>query len=328
MKVIFVGAYYYEGPVRHCYRIFEIYKAIGNISQTIGIEVKYFVKHNEVIPLHSTIAEENLNVELEDCDLLFIWNGGTNRGREITDKCRDRGIPVYFSELGWLPQQGTFYFDRKGVNYESSILDWKYRDITPHEREFLNIRLAYYHKFLAPRTGIKEDGDYVFVPLQDETDSQIIHFSPHIKKMQQLVDYISAFIPGKIIFKIHPRFDPGELIIPVHCKLYRSCTTHDFLERAQYVVTINSTVGIEALTYYKPVITLGNAFYEGRGITCKADSDAGFKEAIKWASQGQASRGVIESFLCYLFSRQWYSADLANPEKVFTLIEGITDLET
>lgn len=327
MKIIFVGAYYYQGPVRHLYRIFEIYKALGSVFESQGIETKYFVKHNEVIPSHQTIKEVELEHELEQCDLLFIWNGGMAQGQEITAKSRQLGVPIYFSELGWLPQRGTFYFDKKGVNYNSSILDWRFTPLTNEDQCFLNIHLSYYQQVLAKKTGLQEAGEFVFVPLQDERDSQITNFSDRIKTNQQLIDYICAFIPGKVVFKTHPKYDPGDLIIPERCKLYRQGSTHDFLKDANYIVTINSTVGIEALSYYKPVITLGHAFYEGRDLTYKVEDDEQFKDAIRWAQTREVSQPVIDSFLCYLFKKQWYTADLINSQKILSLIEDITNLQ-
>ncbi len=326
MNVIFVGAYYYEGPVRHLYPIFEIYKALGKIFETVGIECKYFVKCSEVIPAHKTIRTEEFDFELSKCDLLFIWNGGVSRSIEITEKARALGIPIYFSELGWLPQQGTFYFDKKGVNYNSSLRDWQYHPINTAQVMELNIKLAHYHSQVAKRSGIEEK-DFIFVPLQDETDSQILNHSPKIKKMQQLVEYVCSFVAQKIIFKVHPRFDPGKIKIPGNCKIYRSGTTHDFLSQAKYVITINSTVGAEALTYFKPVINLGDAFYESRKITFKVNNDDEFKLALSWAEKGEVALGVIEAFLYHLFSQQWYMSYLLDPKRVFKLIENITDLQ-
>lgn len=324
MKVLFVGAYYYERPIRHLYRIFEIYKAIGDVFETVGIEAFYFVKHNEVIPLHKTIDAKDINSQIESSDLVFIWNG--RQCQHIIEKCRSLGIPIYFSELGWLPQNGTFYFDRKGVNYESSLLDWKYTEITPEQRQRLNIQLEYYQTILAKKTGIEEQG-FVFVPFQVESDSQIILHSPRIKKMQELVDYVCAFVPGKIIFKAHPKQDPGDIRLPERCNLYCAGTTHDFLPVCDYVVTVNSTVGVEALSYYKPVINLGDAFYEGRLLTYKVSNDNQFKTAIEWAQQGKVAKGAIESFLYYLFQKQWYTQDLASRPKIFGLIEHLTDID-
>ena len=325
MKIIFIGVFYYGGPVRHLYRIFEIYKALAKVFKMVGIDVKYFTKQNELLPLQDTLTEEQFEKALPGCDLLFMWNGGLGKEKEISEKCRKQGTPVYYMELGWLPQRGTFYFDREGVNYESSTRDWECRPINGEQRKEVVAKLAYYHNFLVKKTGITIEKDFVFVPFQVESDSQIVRHSKRIKKMQQLVDYVCAFIPDKVIFKIHPKDNPGEIKFPTRCKLYRTGTTHDFLPKCKYVVTINSTVGVEGLSYNKPVINLGDAFYESRKMTYKVTNDEEFKNAIKWASEGKVAVGIIGAFLYYLFSRQWYSADLDNPKKILGLIENITE---
>jgi len=323
MRIIFVGVHYYQGPVRHLYTIFEIYKAMAKIFKSVGIDIKYFTKQSEILPLQETLTEEQFYKALQETDLVFMWNGSLGKEKEISDYCQQNGIPVYYMELGWLPQGGTFYFDRKGVNYESSLLDWKYEEITVAQRQEANAKIDYYHHHHAKTTGIDEK-DFVFVPLQVESDSQIINHSPRIKKMQQLVDYVCSFVPGKIIFKTHPKDDPGEIKYPDRCKLYKTGTTHDFLHACKYVVTINSTVGVEALTYNKPVITLGNAFYEDRGLTHKAPDDEAFKKGIAWAEQNKVALGIIEAFLYHLFQEQWYRAYMDDPKRVLSLVERIT----
>ena len=323
MKIIFVGVFYYEGPVRHLYTIFEIYKAIANIFRTVDIDIKYFTKQNEILPLQATLTEEQFYKALPETDLVFMWNGGLGQEKDISTLCKESGIPVYYMELGWLPQAGTFYFDRKGVNYESTLTDWKYKELTQEQKQNIAAKRAYYHQCHAKTTGIDEK-DFVFVPLQVEGDSQIVNHSPRIKKMQQLVDYVCSFVEGKIIFKTHPKDDPGEIKYPARCKLYKTGTTHDFLPKCKYVVTINSTVGVEALTYNKPVITLGNAFYEGRGLTHQALTDETFKQGIEWALRNKPALGVIEAFLYHLFQEQWYRAYLDDPKRVLSLVERIT----
>jgi len=325
MNIIFVGIFYYGGPVRHLYRIFEIYKALAKVFKAVGISVKYFTRQNEILPLQNTLLEDEFNNDLKNCDLLFMWNGNLGQEKQISERCKTLGIPVYYMELGWLPQCGTFYFDRKGVNYSSSLLDWKHQELTTEQKLETRARITFYLNNHARVTGTRELRDFVFVPFQVENDSQIIRFSSHIKKMQQLVDYVCSFVDGTIIFKTHPKDNIRGIKYPKRCKLYTSGTTHDFLEKCKYVVTINSTVGIEALVYNKPVITIGNAFYEGRGITHKATDDESFKQAISNIEQNGFATGVVEAFLHYLFNRQWYSADLDNPEKVLQLIENITE---
>jgi len=327
MKVIFVGVFYYGGPVRHLYTIFKIYKKIAKCFETVGIDCYYFSKQNEILPSESTLSEQQFYEMLPDTDLVFIWNGGLGKEIEIAEKCRQQGTPLYFMELGWLPQTNTFYFDPKGVNYASTLPDWRYKEISGAESDFTRTKLAFYHNKVARLTGLEFEDDFVFVPFQVENDSQIKKYSPRIKKMQELIDYCVAYIPGNIYFKKHPKDDPGELRFPGRCKVYQTGTTHDFLihKQCRYCVTINSTVGVEALSYNKPVITLGQAFYGGRGLTYEVGDDNQMKAAVEWAEAGSVAIGRIYAFLCYLFQRQWHQKELENPEKVLTLIDGLTE---
>jgi len=324
LKIVMVGVFYYGGPVRHLYSIFEKYKKIAKCFEAVGIECYYYTKQNEILSQSKTLTEEQFFAMLPETDLVFMWNGGLGKEIEIAEQCRKQGTPIYFMELGWLPQTNTFYFDTKGVNYAGTLSDWEYSEISDDEKHYTRTRLAYYHNNIAKFTGIKED-DFVFVPFQVESDSQLIKYSPRIKKMQQLIDYVTEYVSDNIIFKMHPKDDPGELKFPKRCKVYKSGTTHDYLMQCRYVITINSTVGVEALSYNKPVIVLGQAFYGGKGLTYEVKNDKGMSEAINWANEGKVALGRIQAFLFYLFTKQWHVRDLDRPEKVMTLIEGLTE---
>jgi len=324
MKVIFIGVFYYSGPVRNLFNIFQKYKKIARIFETVGIDCYYFTKQNEILPAQKTLTEEQFYEMLPETDLVFMWNGGLGKEIQIAEMCRKQGTPIYFMELGWLPQTNTFYFDPKGVNYASTLTDWEYEGLSKEDCEFTNAKLAYYHEHIARFTGIKEE-DFVFVPFQVENDSQIKKYSPRIKKMQELIDYVIEYVPGKIIFKKHPKDDPGELKYPPRCKIYNCGTTHDFITQCKYVITINSTVGVEALSYNKPVITLGKSFYGGKGLTYQVDYDSQMNNAIAWAEKNIVAIGRIQAFMCFLFKKQWHVKDLDNPEKVLSLINGLTE---
>jgi capsular polysaccharide export protein len=325
MNVIFCGVWYYKGPAEHLDPIFAIFRSLGIVFEANGINVQYYVKPNDLIPPEKMITKGEFNEALKTCDLLFVWNGSLSTEREILKYCREHGIPYYCGELGWFPQSGTFYFDRKGVNCESTLIDWKYFEpITLKQQAFLDLGLSYYHDF-SDKKGRTKETDFVFVPLQDESDSQIIVHSPRFKTMQALVDYVEKFIPGRIIVKKHPRCKEVEVKISPKNMLVETGTIHDFLPNAKYVVTINSTVGVEALAYHKPVITLGNTFYESRGLTYKVTNDEEMVKAVEWAEKGQVAAEVIESFLHYLITRQWYNSFLSDPNRIMTLIHDLTE---
>jgi hypothetical protein len=337
-----MGVYYYGGPIRYLYTIFKIFKALGTTFEIVGNHVNYLAKQNDILPLRNTYdKEESFDKVLAETDLLFMWNGGMGKEQEMAEKAQRLGIPIYFCELGWLPQNGTFYFDLKGVNYASSMRTWEPRPLSLGEERYLRIKLDHYHLHHAKKTDLRlEDTPFVFVPFQVENDSQILNYSPYIKTMQQLVDFVEAYVPQdiRIYYKTHPKQNLGPVNIPFRSRLFSEGTTHDFLQHpgCRYVITINSTVGVEALTYVKPVITLGRAFYGGRKMTYDVEISTMLRpgehrhnmiEAVSWASQGKAAVGNISSFLHMLFRRQWMTEDLKNPKKVLGLIENLTDLE-
>lgn len=325
MRIIFVGVFYYGGPVRHLYQIFKIYSGLAKVFEAAGIDCWFFSKQNEILPANKTLTEEQFNYMLPEADLVFMWNGGLSPEKLIAAKCIDQGTPIYFMELGWLPQMNTFYFDPKGVNYASSITDWQFKGNTMSEEDtlFLNANLSYYHHIYA-KSDLEVEENIVFVPFQVEADSQIINYSPHIKKMQELVDYMEHFIPGKVIFKKHPKDNVQNIIVPDRFVLTDKGTTHDYIKKCKYVVTINSTVGVEALTYFKPVINLGNAFYGGRGLTYAVNTEQEMFNAVKLCEIGSVAKGVIRSFLLYLFKKQWHINHLRDADKVMSLIYDLT----
>jgi capsular polysaccharide export protein len=57
-------------------------------------------------------------------------------------------------------------------------------------------------------------------------------------------------------------------------------SSHELIRRAQGVTVISSTVGLEALLLERPVLTLGDPFYAGYGITLDADDFAQIPDLV------------------------------------------------
>lgn len=57
-------------------------------------------------------------------------------------------------------------------------------------------------------------------------------------------------------------------------------STHELVRNADAVAVISSTVGLEALLYEKPVLTLGQPFYGGLGVTLDVDAFHEIREAV------------------------------------------------
>jgi hypothetical protein len=74
-------------------------------------------------------------------------------------------------------------------------------------------------------------------------------------------------------------------------------STHELIQRAEGVVVISSTVGLEALLYDKPVLTLGDPYYAGFGVTLDAGSLAEIPERVPELLGFRPDPERIERFL-------------------------------
>ncbi|KVK74547.1 capsular polysaccharide export protein, LipB/KpsS family [Burkholderia sp. MSMB1498] len=110
---------------------------------------------------------------------------------------------------------------------------------------------------------------YVFLPLQVSGDTQIkLHSDVDNLKAIQLAFEHAANESADLIVKLHPAECDTAVIDEVvrMQRVYRfdivTSPTTDLIRHAYSVVTINSTVGLEALLYGKPVMSLGRCFYK------------------------------------------------------------------
>ena len=67
---------------------------------------------------HTTIRWRNRG-RLPKCGSAVVWNG-THR---VYDAVHEAGVPLVYVELGWLPQDGTFQIDSRGINADASWAD-------------------------------------------------------------------------------------------------------------------------------------------------------------------------------------------------------------
>lgn len=124
---------------------------------------------------------------------------------------------------------------------------------------------------------------YIYVPLQLETDLQMIKNSSY-DSLSEVVDDIHFFYKSmqlskqnlKLVFKLHPLWTSEQHLLSYE-KIKKKIDKHPnsslveddnnkLLTNARAVIVVNSTVGFEAITLKKPVFTLGEAFYNIEGI--------------------------------------------------------------
>lgn len=158
---------------------------------------------------------------------------------------------------------------------------------------------------------------YIFVPLQVNTDTQILVHSD-FKDMQEFISLVEKEFYSfesniGLVFKIHPmekgivnyKFDSKSIVVDID--------TNELIKNSECVVTINSTVGFEAIMKHKKVLVLGEAFFKIDSITI-CSSKKSFKDDIKSILDGniELDDEAIESFVKYLKYEYQVNGNLFN----------------
>jgi hypothetical protein len=154
---------------------------------------------------------------------------------------------------------------------------------------------------------------YVYFPLHVVDDYKIKRVIPHCVDQASIVEQIAdALPPGyDLVLKEHP-MSLGRNSIALLRRLRRRAnvrlvepytSTHDLVRGSSAVAVISSTVGLEALLYNKPVLTLGEPFYSGYGITLDCASFAEIRDKVPALLRFRPDPERIRSFLFAAMSR-------------------------
>ncbi|MCA8239245.1 MULTISPECIES: capsular biosynthesis protein [Burkholderia] len=168
-----------------------------------------------------------------------------------------------------LPQAGTSLHAilQSTVNYGMKLAT---RGVGRNARDAIVTRPA----TVDVRHTIAPDADelaarrYVFLPLQVSDDTQLkLHSEVDNLEAIDIALRYAAHEDAALIVKVHPAERNAALVDAVldlkrrHGFYVATSKTVDLVKHARLVVTINSTVGLEAMLYGKRVVPLGRCFY-------------------------------------------------------------------
>lgn len=209
-----------------------------------------------------------------------VWNGYTGFVANVLRVVSAaRSLPAFFMERGVVP--GSIFIDPVGVNGGSSL---RYVDETElRNAPFKAADMALVEAAIAPWMQEHSAVDdirarfpgkkIVFFPLQVQRDTNILLYSP-VRTMREVVLAILRDLQESdetvLVVRPHPEEDAGTVLnLPMSDRIYidRDGNLNDWIRAADVVLTINSTVGLEALFNGKAVIVLGESIYSGKGMT-------------------------------------------------------------
>lgn len=212
-------------------------------------------------------------------DVLLVWNGYTGiTANLLRQSASIRGLGVAFLERSVLAD--AVFVDRLGTNGYSSISARSMEEIRALEpaaggdsllRESLPEISAASIDELRRAGAWRSAEKIVFVPLQVEADTNLRLHSPDIRSMAELVHRVWEEHHDEstaIVVRPHPE-ESDTIKLPELPGVYIDAQgdLHAWLELADLVVTVNSTVGLSALLRGRPVSGLGRSIYSGKGLT-------------------------------------------------------------
>ncbi len=289
----------YRNPLRR-----NVYKYILQLQSNAIILISYHI-----------IREENP-------DFIILWNGKKFHQAIVAEVAKVLEKRVVYFENGLLPD--TTQMDFQGVNFSNSVP----RDRRFYENLYFDSRCQLPEK-LFPRKSVYRyihttdslPEKYIFVPFQVVYDTQIIQHSPWISDMYDLyhiLEEVSQKLKIFFVIKQHPSdrvASYDDLSAKSRFILFSDEPTQTLIEKAEAVVTINSTVGIEALLFHKKVIVLGEAFYSINGIVKQANDIGVFIDILSKLDLWHVETKLIEKFLKYLYCRYLIPKSWKEPDE-------------
>jgi len=154
---------------------------------------------------------------------------------------------------------------------------------------------------------LDENRRFVYFPLHVTDDYKIKRVIPHCVDQASLIEQVAAALPHgyDLVLKEHP-MSVGRNTLGMLRRLARienvrlldpHTNSHELIQRSQAIVVISSTVGLEALMYAKPVLTLGQPFYSGYGGTLDVDSFREIRDQVPALLEFRPERERILEFM-------------------------------
>lgn len=252
--------------------------------------------------------------------VILIWNGARFPQNFLIEFANINNFKTLHFEIGHFPNR--IQVDGKGVNFHSSLpskpdfyLNYKF-DMQDELPATIGVR---HNKLKSDGKTVNKPKSYIFVVFQVPSDSQILVHSPWVKSMYHLYDIVYAmaekFEHLNFVIKEHPSF---KLKVAKNVKPHSRILfdnwgdTKDLIQNSEAVMTVNSTAGLEALTFGKKVITMGEANYNLPGLVLNAQNQDELIAHLSSLPQWSYDNILREQFLKYYYNKFLITGQYSN----------------
>jgi|GEM_PF-5728014 len=261
------------------------------------------------------IETANVVFEQHQPETIVIWGGYFYAERILALLARRRGIKVLAVENTAFHDR--IYVEPEGVtgNRHRAAHNWHWlgaRALTPQEKQKLSHYLAEVHRGAsssmpqpAPFSrqeicaflGVAPNKKLALLLGQVAIDSVVLLDSPVFPDMADFVRTTGEIFSRHPDYHLVIRLHPAEALWhdnltlkklkdwtpPANCSLVHSqqLNTYDLMRESQFGITLCSQAGLEMLSLGKPVVTAGQAFYAGKGLTLDVPNRAAYAAVIE-----------------------------------------------
>ncbi|QDY69786.1 capsular biosynthesis protein [Qingshengfaniella alkalisoli] len=291
--------------------------------------------------------------ERDPDSIAVAWNGLTGTRRAFMAAAKDAGRPRIFMERAPLP--GRVTVDPQGINQLSCLprqsdfyLDWANGHDTRNGKAWMELGKKMTAR-ASKRTDVGQAANaagldqqkFIFCPLQVPDDTQIRQFAGWVGDLDRFIEVLagaSEHLPEgwHLRFKEHPsskiplgevlsaaaKAHPGRIVIDNQTDTFRQ------VDASAAVITLNSSVGLQSFFYDKPVLVLGEAFFNFEGLVKPVHSPGHLAEFFEVPRLLSYDERLRDAFMNYLDQVYYPEVTLGsdgkpvvNPENVRKKIE-------
>jgi len=247
--------------------------------------------------------------------LAVAWNGLTGTRRAFLQGATDAGAARLHCELAPLP--GFVTVDPMGVNAEGLALEAEVPAIKQDVSPLLKTLRDGLVSRPSRRSDVTQSGTlpadvppFVFVPLQVPDDSQLRIFAGWVGDIPGFLEAVTRSLPHlpegwQVRIKEHPSAKTSFATVIDRMpkeRVVRDNTTDTFelVARAQAVLTINSSVGFQALLWDKPVLATGHGFWTRSDLVDVVEDELALDMAFAGLERAQVPTKRRHEFIHWL----------------------------
>ncbi|MBQ0668190.1 hypothetical protein J7S63_20290, partial [Providencia rettgeri] len=264
-------------------------KILSYVAHKLNIRVLYF----EQGPFGTTILDE-IGVNA-NCS----FRGNSNQ--ESSDK--KKLMQILEKKEKWLGYKKYRVLDI----IHQVLFPSKYPEITKY-------KLSLAKKNKHPFSVWKTEKNIILLVLQVPEDVNMVCHSPYFENHYDIVKYVYSSIPVgyKLVVREHPLYknkyesELYDFIAKNNIMIDSAGSLKEKIQKSSLVIVNNSTVGLEAMTYNKSIIVLGNSYYDNPEFTYKFNGE-NLHDLIITAIVNPKDSNSINQWLNYLFNNQFLS---------------------